>query len=161
MRRSSTQKIVSLLLLFSGVMMLPPILVGWIAGDATPLVFGKSALVLVLLALVIGWPVKHSQHDLRLKDGFLLVVAAWLTIGLGGSLPFMLLDYPQFSPVDAIFESMSGLTTTGATILKNIDDLPRGILFYRQQLQWLGGMGIIVLAVAVLPMSRLVRTAMP
>ena len=57
--------------------------------------------------------------------------------------------------MDALFESMSGLTTTGATIMTNIEDLPRGILFYRQQLQWLGGMGIIVLAVAILPMLRI------
>ena len=67
----------------------------------------------------------------------------------------MLLTSPELSYVDAVFESMSGLTTTGATIVTNIDALPRAVLYYRQQLQWLGGMGIIVLAVAILPMLRI------
>jgi trk system potassium uptake protein TrkH len=67
----------------------------------------------------------------------------------------LLLAAPDISYVDAVFESMSGLTTTGATILTNIDSLPRGILYYRQQLQWLGGLGIVVLAVAILPMLRI------
>ena len=74
---------------------------------------------------------------------------------LVGALPFVLLTSPDLSYVDAVFESMSGLTTTGATIVTNIDALPRAVLYYRQQLQWLGGMGIIVLAVAILPMLRI------
>ena len=69
--------------------------------------------------------------------------------------PFCYLMQPEISYVDAVFESMSGLTTTGATILTNIDELPRGILYYRQQLQWLGGLGIVVLAVAIMPMLRI------
>jgi len=76
-------------------------------------------------------------------------------LALVGALPFLLLPEPQLSYVDAVFESMSGLTTTGATILTNIDELPRGILYYRQQLQWLGGLGIVVLAVAIMPMLRI------
>ena len=76
----------------------------------------------------------------------------WAVLGLFGAFPFMLADDPGLSFVDAVFESLSGLTTTGATVITGIDYLPESILFYRQQLQWLGGMGIIVLAVAILPM---------
>ena len=73
-------------------------------------------------------------------------------MGSVGSLPFLLMESPSLSITDALFESMSALTTTGATILTGIEYLPKSILFYRQQLQWLGGMGLIVLAVAILPM---------
>jgi trk system potassium uptake protein TrkH len=78
-------------------------------------------------------------------------VLFWTALGLGGSLPLMLADL-KLSATDAIFEAISGLTTTGATVITNLEQLPKSILYYRQQLQWLGGMGIIVLAVAVLPM---------
>ena len=90
-----------------------------------------------------------------MRDGFLIVVSAWLALVLVGALPFVLMTVPHISYVDAVFESMSGLTTTGATIVTHIDALPRAVLYYRQQLQWLGGMGIIVLAVAILPMLRI------
>jgi trk system potassium uptake protein TrkH len=89
---------------------------------------------------------------LKLRDGFLVVVAFWIVLGLFGAIPLFLSEQPQLSVTDAVFESISGLTTTGATVILGLDALPRGILYYRQQLQWLGGMGIVVLAVAVLPM---------
>jgi trk system potassium uptake protein TrkH len=75
-----------------------------------------------------------------------------VVLGLVGSLPLILAEKPHLSVTDAVFESLSGLTTTGATVITGLDDLPASILFYRQQLQWLGGMGIIVLAVAIMPM---------
>jgi len=89
---------------------------------------------------------------LRLRDGFLVVASFWTVLGTFGAAPLLLADSLSMSLTDGIFESMSGLTTTGATVLTGLDDLPRSILYYRQQLQWFGGMGIIVLAVAVLPM---------
>ncbi|MCF6354837.1 MAG: hypothetical protein L3J26_07000 [Candidatus Polarisedimenticolaceae bacterium] len=76
----------------------------------------------------------------------------WTVLWLAGSLPFMLAESPQMSIIDSIFESISCLTTTGATVIVDLDALPQSVLYYRQQLQWLGGMGIIVLAVAVLSM---------
>ena len=82
----------------------------------------------------------------------LVTAAFWIVLSLYGSLPFLLSDAIQVSVFDAVFESVSGLTTTGATVLAGLDTLPESILFYRQLLQWLGGIGIIVLAVAVLPM---------
>ena len=137
------------------MMMLPPVLVSWLYNDATHGVFMACALILFITGLVIYMPVRHMRQELRLRDGFLIVTACWLALVLVGALPFVLLEQPDISYVDAVFESMSGLTTTGATIMTNIDELPRSVLYYRQQLQWLGGLGIVVLAVAILPMLRI------
>ena len=82
----------------------------------------------------------------------LLVVGFWLILSLFASLPFVISTAVSLSFTEGFFEAMSGLTTTGATVITNLDDLPKSILYYRQQLQWLGGMGIIVLAVSILPM---------
>ncbi|MFA0072030.1 potassium transporter TrkG, partial [Vibrio breoganii] len=90
-------------------------------------------------------------HELKARDGFLIVVLFWTVIGSAGALPFLIADNPNVSVTDAFFESFSALTTTGATVIVGLDDLPKAILFYRQFLQWFGGMGIIVLAVAILP----------
>ena len=79
-------------------------------------------------------------------------MAFWIVLGSLGAVPFMMMDEPDLSLADSVFESFSGLTTTGATVMTGLDYLPRAVQYYRQQLQWLGGMGIIVLAVAILPM---------
>ena len=152
---SSVQRVIGFLIAVSSLMMFPPVLVSWFYSDGTAGLFLLSAALLVVLGLAIYLPVRHVTHELRLRDGFLVVVSAWLALVLVGALPFVLLTSPELSYVDAVFESMSGLTTTGATIVTNIDALPRAVLYYRQQLQWLGGMGIIVLAVAILPMLRI------
>lgn len=130
-------------------------LVSWIYHDGTAILFAISAAILLVVGLLIFLPVRNYHHELRVRDGFLIVVSCWLALAFVGALPFLLLQTPQLSYVDALFESMSGLTTTGATIITNLEELPRAILYYRQQLQWLGGMGIIVLAVAILPMLRI------
>lgn len=155
MRYAPVQRVVGFLIALSSLMMLPPALVSLWYDDGTAELFLLSAAILVLIGLLIYLPVRRFEYDLRLRDGFLIVVGCWLALALVGAIPFALMQDPHLSYVDALFESMSGLTTTGATILTNIDSLPRGILFYRQQLQWLGGMGIIVLAVAILPMLRI------
>ena len=95
---------------------------------------------------------RNARADLRLREGFLIVVLFWVVLGLSGALPFFLSENVDISFTNAVFESVSGLTTTGATVIIGLDSLPRSIAFYRQELQWLGGMGIIVLAVAILPM---------
>ena len=154
-RTATVQRILGFLIAVASLMMLPPAAVSFWYMDGTANLFLVSAVVLFLVGMVIFLPVRHVREELRLRDGFLVVVACWLSLVLVGALPFLLLDQPDISYVDAVFESMSALTTTGATILTNIDELPRGILYYRQQLQWLGGLGIIVLAVAILPMLRI------
>ena len=151
---AAVQRIVGFLIAASSLMMLPPVLVSFWYDDGTSGLFMISAAILLLTGLVTYFPVRNVRRELRLRHGFLIVVSAWLAWVLVGALPFVLLNQPQLSYVDAVFESMSGLTTTGATIVTDIDALPRAVLYYRQQLQWLGGMGIIVLAVAILPMLR-------
>jgi trk system potassium uptake protein TrkH len=146
------QKVLGLLLTLFSLSMLPPVLVSFWYKDGTALPFLTAFVLILVSGLLIWLPVFRRRDDLRLRDGFLVVVLFWTVLGLSGSLPFVLADDPNLSITDAIFESMSGLTTTGATVIIGIDELPQSILYYRQQLQWLGGMGIIVLAVAVLPM---------
>jgi trk system potassium uptake protein TrkH len=152
MQLLTIQRILGLLLLVFSTTMLPPVMVSWLYADgaATPFIDG---FLLTLIAGILFWlPVRRLRHELRVRDGFLVVVLFWAVLGLVGALPFMLAHDPHMSLTDSVFESFSGLTTTGATVITGIDRLPKSILFYRQELQWLGGMGIIVLAVAVLPM---------
>ena len=123
--------------------------------------FGDLGALLITLALSfsIGYMAykttqKHPQRNQAgIKEGFLIVVLYWVVIGSVGSLPFLLSNSisQPLSLIDALFESFSGLTTTGATTLTNIEELSNALLYYRQQLQWLGGMGIIVLAIAIFP----------
>ncbi|MFK7854538.1 MAG: potassium transporter TrkG [Granulosicoccus sp.] len=148
------QRVVGILLTLFSITMLTPIMVGLIYGDpwnsVSPFIGAFVSTIVVGLLLFV--PVKDHVGQLRLRDGFLVVVLFWAVLGSFGGLPFYLYGPLDMSLAGAIFESMSGLTTTGATIIVGLDLLPRSILFYRQQMQWLGGMGIIVLAIAVLPM---------
>lgn len=100
----------------------------------------------------ILWFAGRGGVELRSREGFLITVLFYLGLGFTGAIPLFLAADVTESFTDAAFESLSGLTTTGATVVTGLDELPRAVLFYRQLLQWLGGMGIIVLAVAILPM---------
>ena len=146
------QRILGLLMVLFSFTMLPPVVVGWIYDDLSLAPFIKGFLLILIVGAVLWFPVRHRKRELRLREGFLVVVLFWSVLGLSGSAPFIFSQELQISVVDAVFESVSALTTTGATVIVGLDDLPKSILFYRQQLQWLGGMGIIVLAVAILPM---------
>ena len=146
------QRILGLLLMVFSLTMLPPIIISLIFKDQAWLSFVEG-FGLTFVAGVLCWlPVHKQRKDLRLRDGFLVVAAFWTVLGTFGAAPLYFDDHLSMSITDAVFESISGLTTTGATVLTGLDELPKSILYYRQQLQWLGGMGIIVLAVAVLPM---------
>ncbi len=140
-----------LLMLFS-ITLLPPALVSLLYKDGAINAFIISFIIILVAGLSIWLPVYNNKQDLRTRDGFLVTALFWAVLGLAGSLPFILSDSTQLTFVDAVFESISGLTTTGATVIVGLDELPESILFYRQQLQWLGGIGIIVIAVAILPM---------
>jgi len=146
------QRILGLLLMMFSLTMLPPIAFSVFYNDGSWLPFVEGFGLTLAAGILIWLPVHRSRKDLRLRDGFLVVAAFWTVLGAFGAAPLYFADGLSLSITDAIFESMSGLTTTGATILTGLDELPVSILYYRQQLQWLGGMGIIVLAVAVLPM---------
>ena len=145
------QRVLGLLLMVFSLTMLPPILIGKVMGDSDTLPFWKSMALLLAGGGLLWLPMHRQRGELRSRDGFLIVVLFWVVLGVSGSLPFILSDAVEISATDAIFESISGLTTTGATVIVGLDGLPRSVLFYRQELQWLGGMGIIVLAVAILP----------
>jgi len=132
--------------------MLPPVLIGWIYEDLSLSPFIKGFLLIFIAGALMWFPVRYKKRELRLREGFLVVVLFWAVLGISGSAPLMFSQELNISFVDAVFESISALTTTGATVITGLDELPKSILFYRQQLQWLGGMGIIVLAVAILPM---------
>ncbi|HID81966.1 MAG TPA: potassium transporter [Chromatiales bacterium] len=146
------QRILGLLLMIFSLSMLPSAIVGMVDGGRSVAPFFEGFLLVLLAGLVSWLPARNEKRELRLRDGFLVVVLFWTVLGLAGSVPFMLSEAPHLSIADAVFESVSALTTTGATVITGLDDLPKSILFYRQQLQWMGGMGIIVLAVAILPM---------
>ena len=149
---SPVQRVLGLLLTIFSLSMLPPIIFSLYFNDGTALVFLASFVIVAAVGLLLWFPARYNKQDLRLRDGFLIVAMFWVVLGVFGSAPFMLAEDPHLGFTDAVFESMSGLTTTGATVLSGLDTLPQGILYYRQQLQWFGGLGIIVLAVAVLPM---------
>ena len=144
--------ILGILLVLFSTSSLPPILVALIYQEPEAAIFIYTFLLTLLLGLLLWFPFRNLNGALRTREGFLVTALFWIVLGSVGSLPFLLMEAPTLSITDALFESISGLTTTGATILTGIERLPRSILFYRQQLQWLGGMGIIVLAVAILPM---------
>lgn len=145
-------RILGILLMIFSITMLPPILVSAIYEDGHDYAFAGAFAITLVTGFLIWLPVYQVREDLRTRDGFLVTVLFWVVLGLFGAIPLMISENPHLSTTDAVFESLSGLTTTGATVITGIDHLPKSILFYRQQLQWLGGMGIIVLAVAILPM---------
>jgi trk system potassium uptake protein TrkH len=146
------QRILGLLLMLFSLTMLPPVLFSLYYQDHSWLPFVEGFGITFAAGFLCWLPVHRVRKELRLRDGFLVVAAFWTVLGTAGAAPLYFADALSLSVTDAVFESMSGLTTTGATVLTGLDELPVSILYYRQQLQWLGGMGIIVLAVAVLPM---------
>ncbi|MGB5180067.1 MAG: TrkH family potassium uptake protein [Gammaproteobacteria bacterium] len=148
----SIQRLLGLLLMLFSITLLPPAAVSWLYNDGQLLVFLDGMLAALVLGCLLWLPAMRYKDELRVRDGFLIVVLFWVVLGLAGALPLAFSLRPEMSITDAVFESFSGLTTTGATVITGLDSLPESILFYRQQLQWLGGMGIIVLAVAIMPM---------
>ncbi|MCX4026916.1 potassium transporter [Endozoicomonas sp. SM1973] len=152
MHFSTISKVLGILLMLFSITQLPPAIVAQIYGEKEVAVFLDAFLITLISGCCIWLPVFRSKNELRTRDGFLVTVLFWTVLASFGAIPLYLLDSLNLSITDAFFESLSGLTTTGATVITGLDHLPKSILFYRQQLQWLGGMGIIVLAVAILPM---------
>ncbi|TXS93708.1 potassium transporter [Parahaliea maris] len=152
MHFGTTLRVLGILLMLFSTTMLVPLVVGLIADDHTVEGFLVALSITFFSGLGMWLPARNSRHELRIRDGFLITSLFWTVLGLFGALPFAFEQAIDLTPTEAIFESISGLTTTGATVITGLDDLPRSILIYRQMLQWLGGIGIIVVAVAVLPM---------
>ncbi len=144
-------KSIGLLLILFSFTMFTPLLVSYIYRDNNEHLFWQSFLIILASGLSLWFPLRNERHQLYHRDGFLIVAFFWMILGTIGAVPFFLATAPDLSFTDAVFESVSGFTTTGATVLEGLDRLPPSILYYRQQLQWLGGMGVVVLALAVLP----------
>lgn len=147
------QRVLGLLLILFSLTLVPPVLVSFAFDDQRAWIpFGESFVITMVSGVVMWLPVRWARKELRVRDGFLVVAAFWVVLGSFGALPFIFAHNPVMSVTDSLFESISGLTTTGATVLTGLDELPKSILYYRAQLQWFGGMGVVVLAVAILPM---------
>ena len=152
MKFKSTQNILGMLLMMFSVAQLIPSFIAYIYKEELIISFLTTFLVTFLSGLILfNWPSAQTK-ELRTKDGFIITIFFWTVLAIFGSFPFFLANIEGITYIDSLFESISGLTTTGATVLTGLDSLPKSVLFYRQFLQWLGGMGIIVLAVAVLPL---------
>ena len=163
MNPKSILNLFSILVLFFSFSYVFPIIVSLIYKDGALDIFLKT-LVFVSSIGIIGLIITRKiKNELSQKDGFVIIVMFWIVLSTAGSIPFYL---SGMSFIDSFFESMSGITTTGATVISNIDALPESILFYRQLLQWMGGMGLIVLAIAVMPLlgiggGQLYKTEIP
>jgi len=145
-------KIIGVLLILFSTAMLPPLFLSLITQDGIESAFAMGLAATLFAGVALWLPTRNLSRDLNIRDGFLVTALFWVVLGLFGAIPLWLVSDLGLTPIAAIFESISGLTTTGATVITGLDDLPQSLLFYRQLLQWLGGIGIIVLAVAVLPM---------
>jgi len=144
------QKILGFLLIAFSLTLAPPMLVSLIYQDSALGALLVAFFVMFGLGMMFWFPARHAKQELYLRDGFIITAVFWTVLGIVGALPFLFLE--NITIAKAVFESVSGFTTTGATVLSGLDEMPKSLLYYRQQLQWLGGLGIIVLAVAILPM---------
>jgi len=142
--------ILGIILLFIGAFMVFPILFSLYYGDDDLQALILSMIITVAAGALL-WLVFRRHKDIRIRESFAIVTFSWLIAAAFGALPFVLSGYiPSYT--DAFFETMSGFTTTGASILADIERLPHGLLFWRSLTHWLGGMGIIVLSLAILPL---------
>ncbi len=140
-----------LIIMFFGLLMGFPLAVSFMLGDGATLAYDHAIVFTFLSGLLLWAATRVQRRDLRVHDGFFLVAATWLVLPVFGALP--LIGYlPAMSFTDAYFEAVSGLTATGATVMSGLDDLPISINLWRTFMHWVGGMGVIVLVVAILPL---------
>jgi len=144
---------IGVLLIILGAFMLIPFFIQFIYDEKNS-AFLASASVTEFIGILLVLTNLEENRKLNLQQAFLLTTLSWLSIAIFGSLPFLLSDL-NLSIVDAFFESMSGITTTGSTIITNLDNTPKSILIWRAILQWLGGIGIIVMAITILPLLNI------
>lgn len=152
MNLSVVQRILGLLLMLFSLTMLPPLGVSLYFKDGNWMPFIDAFVALLALGFIVWLPVRKRVRELRVRDGFLVVALFWIVLGGAGAAPLLLSSHFEMSFTDAIFEAVSGFTTTGAIIFPSLEALPASVHYYRSQIEWLGGIGIVVLAVALLPM---------
>lgn len=152
MQYSVTFRVLGLLLMLFSLTMLPPIGVSLWYQDGNLLPFVDTLVFTFLSGTLLWLPFRQAHKELRVRDGFFIVALFWSVLSTFGAIPFVLSPALSANLADAFFESVSGLTTTGASAFSGLDALPESLRYYRMQLHLLGGGGIIVLAVAILPM---------
>ncbi len=140
-----------ILIMFSATLLLPA-LVAFGYQDAAQRAYDEALLITAGSGIALWFFTRKHSRELQIRDGFLLVVLTWTLIPAFACIPFLVFFWPNLSFTDAYFEAVSGITTTGATVLTGLDNLPFSINLWRGQLVWMGGMGLIVLAVAILPL---------
>ncbi|SFC60041.1 trk system potassium uptake protein TrkH [Zunongwangia mangrovi] len=143
--------VMGLLLICNGGFMLLSVLISFIYKDGVTLGMSAAALVTLLIGTLLMFTTRGHRKELKVREGYIIVSFGWIFMALSGSLPYVMTKaIPDFT--NAFFETMSGYTTTGASILNDIESIPKGVLFWRSLTHWIGGMGIIVLAIAILPL---------
>jgi trk system potassium uptake protein TrkH len=145
-------RIFSLIIIIEGLFMLAAAGISFLYGEP-PGVFIKSALITTITGIIVFSPLRHEEKTYGKREGFILLPGAFLILALFGTLPYILGGVTK-GLTDAFFESMSGFTTTGVTIFKDVESLTHGILFWRSVTQWLGGMCIIFISLSVLPVAK-------
>ena len=161
MNRKLVGHLLGAILLIEAACMVPALVVALIYQDEDVWAMGKAILLLAAIGAPMRFGIRSQERNLRAREGFLVVALAWVALSCFGALPFVFSGLlPNY--IDALFESVSGFTTTGATVLTQFDDLPRGIIFWRSFTHWIGGMGVLVLTLALVPQlssrtSHLVR----
>ncbi len=134
------------------VFLLIPLIVCWATDGGGAMGFAVTIAVTAVLGQTLVCCLRGSQRSMQARDGFAAVALSWVAMSAFGALPYVISGaIPNY--VDAFFETVSGFTTTGATVLSEVESLPKGILFWRSQTQWMGGVGVLVLALAILPKS--------
>ena len=151
MNRKMVLHIISRILLVEAVLMLPSVVVGLIYRERATMAFIAPIIVLAVLGLTLGIK-KPKNREIYARDGFFIVACAWVLMSLFGALPFYISGYFK-NYIDCFFEVVSGFTTTGASILSDVEALPNCLLFWRSFTHWVGGMGVLVFVRAILPLS--------
>jgi trk system potassium uptake protein TrkH len=143
-------RVIGLLMFVEGAFMLLPLIISILYGENDTMGFALSSGINLLVGALIIWLTRNASRDIGKREGFIIVSLVWVIFSALGSLPYIFTGaIPSYT--DAFFETMSGFSTTGSTILNDIESLTHGILFWRSLTHWLGGMGIIVLSLAILP----------
>lgn len=144
-------RVMGWLVMIEAVFMLVPLLTAWIYGEDDLRAFAVSAVATAFAGVIMAFGVRPSRYDMGKREGFLLTALVWVVFSVFGMVPFLICRQP-LTVSDAFFEAMSGFTTTGATVMDSISHLSHGIVMWRSLMQWIGGMGIILFTLAVVPM---------
>jgi trk system potassium uptake protein TrkH len=149
-RFAPVYRALGMIIMLFGLTMLAPLIVSYVYNDGAQTAYDEALGLTMLSGTLLWYRYRNCKRELNIRDGFLMVVLVWTVLPAFAAIPLMI--HLGISHTDAYFETVSGLTTTGSTVLSNIDKLPMSINLWRHELVWIGGMGLIVLAIAILPL---------